>query len=309
MNDSGARIRVRRLAVAALWFTVALTVGIGGTITSAEVGMAYPTWPDINGGSLFSFFYGELAEQFGLGSVVEHTHRQAGVITGLLVAAAAAAAWFGRGVPPAVRALAAGALAATVAQGLLGALRVLANSYGGAVVHAFGAHTVVILIVALVMRADPAWDEPPARAPAEAVRRLRRWSGVALLLLFLNLFAAASLRQKIGAFAGHLTLALTTAGCLLYAAHVAARECGASAHARRHGRRILVLVAMQLLLGSGAWAWLLGPWAEAAAGDRGHFLLQSGIATAHMLIGVLVMAAAAALAIAARWRLRAEDAP
>ena len=74
---------LHRLAVAGVVVTIALTIGIGGTITSAEVGMAYPTWPDINGGSLFSIFYGKLADTFGIGSVVEHTHRQAASLTGL----------------------------------------------------------------------------------------------------------------------------------------------------------------------------------------------------------------------------------
>ena len=32
--------------------------------------MAYPTWPDINGGSLFNIFYDQLAEAFGWGSVI-----------------------------------------------------------------------------------------------------------------------------------------------------------------------------------------------------------------------------------------------
>lgn len=306
MSDSTARTRVKRLAGVALWFTIALTVGIGGTITSAEVGMAYPTWPDINGGSLFSFFYGELAAQFGLGSVVEHTHRQAGALTGLLVIAAAAAAWLGRGVPRAVRWLALAALLATVAQGLLGALRVLANSYSGAIVHALGAQAVVVLIVALRQRADPRWDEPPARVPAAALARLRLWSLLGFALLFVNLFAAASLRHKQGAFAGHLVLALTTAAALLTAAHVAARACTAARAARRYARQLLVLLAVQIALGVCAWAWLLGPLATGASDDRAHFLLQSSLATAHLLVGVLVMAAAAALAIEARWRMASE---
>jgi len=307
MSDFSARVRVRRLATAALWFTIALTVGIGGTITSAEVGMAYPTWPDINGGSLFSFIYTELAEEFGLGSVVEHTHRQAGVLTGILVMAAAAAAWFGRGVPRAARLLALAALLATVAQGLLGAFRVLTNSYGGAIVHALGAQFVVVLIVALCHRVDPRWDEPAVPVPATAAAKLRRWSLLGFCLLFVNLFTAASLRHKQGAFAGHLVLALTTAAVLLYAAHLAARDCGASAAARRSGIRMLALLSVQTLLGAGAWTWLLGPLAAASQEQRAQFLLQAALATAHLLVGVLVMANAATLAIQARWRITSED--
>jgi hypothetical protein len=184
---------------------------------------------------------------------------------------------------------------------------VLANSYAGAVVHALGAHAVVVLIVALVKRSDPDWDAPRARVPAAAARALRLWSAVAVALLFLNVFAAASLRQKIGAFAGHLTLALTAAGVLAWVARLAARRCAASARARRLARFLHALVGTQILLGVCAWAWLLGPLAGAEPADRGHFLLQAALATAHMLFGVLVMAAAAALAIEARWRIAAQE--
>lgn len=306
MSGDPSRVRVRRLASAALWCTIALTVGIGGSITSAEVGMAYPTWPDINGASLFSFLYANLAEQFGVGSVVEHTHRQAAVLTGLIVTAAALAAWLGSGMPRAVRVLALAALLATITQGLLGALRVLANSYAGAIVHALGAQAVVVLIVALRQRADPEWERPAPRAPAAAIAGLRVWSLLGCALLYLNLFTAASLRHKQGAFAGHLVLAVTTSAVLLYAAHLAVRACGASASVRRAGWRTLGLVGAQLLLGVAAWAWLLGPLTAPAQDDRAQFLLQAVLATAHLLVGVLVMANAAELAIEAQWRLAPE---
>jgi heme A synthase len=249
MSDSAAATRRVHLAgLAALIVTVGLTVGVGGTITSAEVGMAYPTWPDINGGSLFSFFYGELAAEFGLGSVVEHMHRQAGALTGALALLAAGLAWSGRGVCGPVRALATAAMLATVAQGLLGALRVLGNSYGGAIVHALGAQ---------------------------------------------------------GAIAGHLTLALPAAAALLVAGGLGRRAGPDAPRLRSLALRLHAALGLQILLGAAAWLWLLGPFADGAAGDRDRFLLQAGLATAHLLVGVLVMAAAAALWIEARWRTAA----
>lgn len=306
MNEYTAALRrVHRLAWAALAVTIALTVGIGGTITSAEVGMAYPTWPDINGGSLFSFFYGELAGKFGWGSVIEHTHRQAGTLTGLLVLAAALAAWFGRGVPRALRLLAAAALLATAVQGLLGAGRVLANSYAGAIVHAVGAQAVVVLMVALVKRSAPGWRDPPAAGSTAAAARLRLWSGLALALLFVNLFAAASLRHKQGAFAAHLVLALAAATALLLAAAFTRSGFAHDGRLRRLARRLHAALGAQILLGIAAWLWLLGPFAG-AADRRGLFVGQAALATAHLLCGVLVMAAAASLWIEARWRTRAE---
>ncbi len=307
MSDYPASLRrAHAVTWAALLVTIGLTIGIGGTITSTEVGMAYPTWPDINGGSLFSFLYGQLAEEYGLGSVVEHTHRQAGALTGLLVLLAALLCWCGRGVPKPARWLAAAALAATIAQGLLGAGRVLANSYGGAVLHGIGAQATVVLIVALLMRTAPAWTGAPATLAAQEAARLRAWSGAGFVLLFVNLFAAASLRQKQGAFPGHLVLALVASAALIVAAVLAKRAGGGVPRLRRLARRLHLALGAQILLGIAAWLWLLGPLAAGAADDRGHFLAQAIIATAHLLNGVLVMAAAAALWIEARWRTRAE---
>ena len=71
---------IHRMAVLAVGIALLLTTGLGGAVTSTEVGMAYPTWPDINGMSLFNFFYGEIAEEFGAGAGLEHTHRQAGAL-------------------------------------------------------------------------------------------------------------------------------------------------------------------------------------------------------------------------------------
>ena len=116
---------LRRLSVAALFVTIALTCGIGGTITSAEVGMAYPTWPNINSGSLFSFFYDELAESFGTGSVVEHTHRQAASLTGLIILILAGYTWVKRSlVSSDLRKLATWSLVIVIGQGLLSLIHI-----------------------------------------------------------------------------------------------------------------------------------------------------------------------------------------
>lgn len=302
MNAPDSPAWVHRFAVAALIVTIALTVGIGGTITSTEVGMAYPTWPDINGGSLFSFFYGELADRYGLGSVVEHTHRQAGSLTGLLVLATALGAWLSQRADRTLRLLATFALVLTVGQGLLGADRVLSNSYLGAILHAVGAQVVVVALVAVVLRSSPAWHEPPGALPADALGFLRRWTTLGMALLFLNLFAAASVRQKQGAFAGHLVLALATA-TTWFVLVVKLRRLAVPSRLRRRATTLLHLLSAQVLLGVGAWAVLLGPLGG-SGDDRTRFLVQAVVATTHLLVGVLVMAAAAAVWIEVRHRLR-----
>ncbi len=290
MNDSLYRPALHRMALASLVVTILLTIGIGGTITSAEVGMAYPTWPDINGGSLFNIFYEQLADAFGWGSVIEHTHRQAGALAGLLVLISAAMTWFRRGTPKHVMVLATSALVLVTVQGLLGAFRVLQNSYEGAIIHAVGAQLVVVLLVALVRTTQrDASDTRPA-ADAEEVQQLRRWSWIALILLFLNLFAAASLRHKQGAFIGHLALAILTAAVLLYVMGLVLIRFRDRPSLRRDALRISWVLGAQLALGVAAWAILFGPLLNSFDDPKTLFRVQAVIATSHLLCGVLVIA-------------------
>jgi len=297
---------LHRIAWAGLILTIGLTIGIGGSITSAEVGMAYPTWPDINGSSLFNIFYGKLAEAFGTGSVVEHTHRQAASLTGLIILILALMTWFRRGTPKALRRLATWSLVVVIGQGLLGATRVLDNDYLIAILHAMGAQLVVAMLVILVCRTSPRWQRPAAAYPAHRVARLRLWTMVAMVLLFLNLFAAASLRQKQGAFSGHLVLAITTACVLLVVVQQCLTKFREHAPLRKLGKATAHVLGTQLALGVAAWAFLLGPLVGSFPDEDTRFLFQSLLATAHLLCGVLVLSYATAIWLEARARLRAE---
>jgi hypothetical protein len=294
---------MHRLAVIGLVFTIALTIGIGGTITSAEVGMAYPTWPDINGNSLFSMFYGKLAETFGLGSMFEHTHRQAASLTGLLVLLLAGVSLFTKGVPKQLRILSVCTLAIVIAQGLLGASRVLDNAYLVAVLHAVGAQLVVLLLVVVAKQTASDWHRPMQRFAPEPVQRLRLWSQVALVLLFVNLFTAASLRHKQGAFEGHLVLAITTAGVILYVIRQVLTTFREQKRMTKLARSLAHILGTQLALGATAWAFLLGPLIGSFPNENTRLLVQSLIATGHLLCGVLVLAVMTSLWMEARFRM------
>ncbi len=294
---------LHRLAVAGLVITIALTCGIGGTITSAEVGMAYPTWPDINGGSLFNIFYGKLADTFGLGSVVEHTHRQAASLTGLLILLLCLSSWFTRGVPKRLRLLATASLVIVIGQGLLGAGRVLENDYLVAILHALGAQLVVVFLVVLCKCTAKDWNRPLISFPKHRVIRLRLWTSVSLVLLFLNLFTAASLRHKQGAFEGHLTLAMTTALVVLFLIQQTLTQFRAQARMTKLARSLAHVLGTQLALGCAAWAFLLGPLVGNFSNEETRFFFQSLIATGHLLCGVLVMAYVTALWMEVKWRI------
>lgn len=294
---------IHRLAWAALVVAILLTIGLGGAVTSTDTGMAYPTWPDIDGASLFSFFYGQLASQHGAGANLEHTHRQAGALIGLLCIALLVATLARRGVPPSWRKLAGAILLLVIAQGLLGAFRVIENAQAAGIVHALGAQFVVAALVAMLRFSSRGWCEAAAGFRSGECGRLRLWSAAAVVLLFLNLIAAASLRHKEAAFAGHFVLAIAASVLLLALVWLVARAFRGHAALRRQATWLANLLGIQLGLGLGTWAFIWGPLAASLGSEQARFVAQAGFATAHLLAGTVVLALAVALALEARHRV------
>ena len=281
---------LNKLSLIGLIVTIALTCGIGGTITSAEVGMAYPTWPNINSGSLFSFFYDELATSFGVGSVVEHTHRQAASLTGLIILILACYAFAKRATINAdLRKLAYSSLILVIAQGLLGATRVFENDYIIAILHAVGAQIVVAILAILYLKTKANYSEHFPLASERTHQKLIRWSRLTMFLLIVNLFAAASLRHKQGAFEGHLILAILTTTALCYLIYLIS-TLAENRVMFSHAQRLSKILGTQVALGVGAWAFLLGPLAYKIESEDTRFLIQAVIATGHLLCGVLLFA-------------------
>lgn len=300
MTDAAPTRALHRWALATLLMTILLTVGLGGVVTSTETGMAYPTWPNINAQSLFSFFYGSLASDYGTGSALEHTHRQAGALVGMLAIVCVWVAW--RRQRPLVG-LSAIVLGLIIVQGLLGAFRVLGNTQGGAIIHALGAQVVIVALVTLVKRSHPSWKGMLARGErSDPHRRLLTWSDLGLVMLFLNLLAAASLRHKVGAFSGHLVLALTASAVLLTAVYRAIRDFSGTASMVRAAKSVAHTIGLQVGLGLATWAFLFGPLASDLDDERTRFLIQTCLASAHLVLGVVLMAAATNLTLEARRR-------
>jgi hypothetical protein len=296
---------VHRISMVTLAATLLLVFGLGGAVTSTEVGMAYPTWPDINGWSLFNFFYGKISGEFGVGASLEHSHRQSGALIGLLSILLVALCAAGRDIPSAWKKLAWANLALVVVQGLIGAFRVLENNDElGGVVHAVLAHGVVVLLVGLAKISSPGWEETARQGPDEQRRRLVFWTRAGMAVLFLNLVAAATLRHKVGNFPAHLVFGLAAAGvwagCGVFAIGLARK----GSRLASNGRSVLAAVTVQVLLGVGVWLTILGPGKEWMWMPEGRFLLEAILATSHLLIGALVTATATALAIEAAWRPR-----
>jgi cytochrome c oxidase assembly protein subunit 15 len=272
-------------------FATLLLIVAGGLVTSTESGLSVPDWPTTYGENPFTF---PLSKWVG-GIRFEHSHRLIASAVGLLTVVLAV--WLQRKEPRRwVRALGWAAVAAVVAQGVLGGLTVLfLLPTPISVAHACLAQIFFCLTVGLAVVTAPRWrDGSPA-----ASLRVTRLAGAAAAVVFLQLLVGSVMRHtKAGlaipdfplalgrvvppldsfpvaiAFA-HRVLALVVFGfvCAAAAAAVASGRNGL----RRTGWILLLLVVGQISLG--AWTVLSG---KAVAVTTAH------VATGAAILGVSI---------------------
>lgn len=293
-----------RLVAGVLVVVTGLQLCSGAMVTTYDAAMAVPDWPSTYGHNMFLFPLREwLGGPFDL--LLEHGHRLWGTVVGLLTLVLAAVCWW-RPVTPAVRSLAAAAVVLVVLQGLVGGFRVLLDSQTVAKVHACAGPLFFAVVVAIAALARGA-------ATAGSPRAVR--AGVGLVVAaYLQLVAGAQLRHLDAAvdprtFHALVGLHLAGAGAVAVLAAVAVAATRASASTSRGAwgwsRVILFLVGCQVVLGGGAWVAKYGPpsallpetWRLTAP-----LVARSGagalVVTGHAVLGMLILGAAVALAIA-----------
>ncbi|HUG55058.1 MAG TPA: COX15/CtaA family protein [Vicinamibacteria bacterium] len=174
------RHRFSVLLVAATLFLIFA----GGLVTSTGSGLAVPDWP---------LSYGMLMPPMVGGVFYEHGHRMVATAVGFLTLVLAV--WTARAEGRAgVRRLAWGALAAVVAQGLLGGLTVIfLLPTPISVSHACLAQAFFCATVALAYGTSREWLR--AGPPAEDARGLRGAAATATAVVFLQLVAGAVMRH------------------------------------------------------------------------------------------------------------------
>jgi cytochrome c oxidase assembly protein subunit 15 len=170
-----------------------LLIAAGGLVTSTESGLSVPDWPTTYGYNMFAF---PLSKMVG-GIRFEHTHRLIASTVGLLTVLLAIA--LARREPRRwVRRLGYLALAAVVAQGLLGGLTVLLLLPPAvSVAHACLAQTFFCLTVAIAVVTSPRWKDasPVDLRAAFAHDPLARITAVTAGAIFLQLFLGAVMRH------------------------------------------------------------------------------------------------------------------
>jgi cytochrome c oxidase assembly protein subunit 15 len=285
-------------AVATSAATLAL-IFIGGLVTSTGSGLAVPDWP---------LSYGMLMPPMVGGIFYEHGHRMAATLVGLLTLVLAV--WTARRERRrAVRTLAWGALAAVVAQGLLGGVTVIfLLPTPVSVLHACLAQAFFCLTIAIAFVTSREWID--AGPPGEDVGSLRPAAAAATAVVFAQLLLGAVMRHTGAGLAipdfplamGRLVPPLDSTPVAIHFLHRlgAVAVVAAAAHLarqayrsrdRRFGRPatlLLVLVAAQLALG-------------AATVLTGKAVVP---ATAHVATGAAVLGLCWFLTLRARRHLR-----
>jgi cytochrome c oxidase assembly protein subunit 15 len=306
MNPSEPRIKpeptdvpryrpaLHRVALSAAAFTLPLLF-VGGSVTSYGVGLAVPDWPTTFGMNMFlyNFWYAPFGVQ------VEHTHRLYGAAVGLatIVLALSFLAIERRRY---MKALGVVALAAVVAQGVMGGLRVSQFSTTFAALHGVFGQVFFGLMVALCVLTGRLWQTSGAAVPDPA--RLRGWASAALGLVFAQVAVGAWYRHFKSSHAlwSHVVLAFVVLGVSHALAARVRRNRATAELLLPSARTAAVAATLQVALGLLA-LWLMLPL---GGNPRTPTLWQAMARTAHQTNGALLLAASVVLALRAFGHLR-----
>ena len=277
---------LHRLAIAAAVVTF-LLLSVGGIVTTREAGMIFPDWP-LSNGSINPEGWLTNADKLS-----EHGHRILGSVVGLLTIWLAV--WLHRrDERRGVRWLGWAALAAVIAQGLLGGLRVTENSNSLAMIHGCSGQAYFMMMVALAYLTSA----DSRRAP-EAGRDA--WSLViaslgVILVVYMQIVHGARLRHVGGPLDFHLLGAMLVAGSTLWMMAVVLIRHPGRATLKRPAFAVAALVAAQVGLGIMA--------ARAIAGSRTWepTMLALVMPSLHQAFGALLLAATVWLALKAHRR-------
>jgi cytochrome c oxidase assembly protein subunit 15 len=258
---------------------VAASTGVlifaGGLVTSTGSGLSVPDWPNTYGWFMWTF---PLNKMVG-GIFYEHLHRLVASTVGFLIVVLAV--WLWRAEPRAwVRRLGYLALAAVIAQGILGGITVLWYLPDAvSIAHASLAQIVFCLTTTIALVTSRGWaagyadPKGPRRSDGGGDPTLQRIAIVTTLVIYTQIVVGATMRHTGAGLAipdfplafGHLVPPQWDAKIAIHFAHragaatVAALALATAGHVFYHHRRaelrrpamlLLVLLALQITLGA-----------------------------------------------------------
>jgi cytochrome c oxidase assembly protein subunit 15 len=262
----------------------------GALVTSNDAGLSVPDWPT-SFGSLY-----RLPPMKG-GILFEHGHRMAAETVGLLMIVLAVWTWR-VDQRPWMKRLGFWALAGVIVQGILGGITVL--FYLPPVVstaHATLAQTFFVTIVAMALFTSRDWLEPRhLQLPDTGRPRTRTLTRWAVASVYLQLILGAAFRHSAIKLLPHLIMAAIVTVAVLWAAIRILTAYRSAPQLRVPAQILLGLILVQLALGFGAYLTRV-EWGK----DAAQPLLAMVVTTvAHVVMGALVLATTAVLAIQVR---------
>jgi protoheme IX farnesyltransferase len=273
---------LHRFACLTVFATFFLIVA-GATVTSHRAGLAVPDWPTTYSQPMFRF---PLVKMVG-GIFYEHVHRLIASVVGLLTTALALWAFFGQR-DRTVRRLGIAALAAVLAQGILGGLTVIFFLPPPiSIAHAALAEAFFCITIALAFVTSPNWSEP---ATETSRARPLQWFALAMtVVVYAQLILGATIRHAERAVIAHILGAVVVLMCMLIV--VMAVVCSVrQRHFLRQAIALAVLVLAQLWVGAATLA-VRAPKADGGVLEPVQVILP----TVHLAIGALILAASFAL--------------
>jgi cytochrome c oxidase assembly protein subunit 15 len=271
-----------RLALTTVVATFVLIL-FGGLVTNTGAALAVPDWPTTFGYNMFLYPWSQMVG----GIFYEHSHRLLGSVVGLLTLALAAALWREGG---RLRALGVVMVVGVVVQGVLGGLRVVLLKETLAIVHGCLAQAFFALAVAVALLTS-ARQQTPMRSLDPGLRALTL---AAAGVVYVQIVFGALITH-----AGWIILHLVGAAAVfVFVPGVTARlRRSGDAVAAPAGSALVVLLALQLLLGAGSFVsrftsvWIPGGQATMLALPVSHRLAGSLILAAAVVAAVRVLTA------------------
>ena len=295
MSSSSYQPVLHRAAVATACVAL-LPIVVGAVVTTLDAGMAFPDWPSSDGWFMLTYpWLGDLARG-AVKKFVEHGHRLAGVVIGLVSIGLVVLFW--RREPRRwARGVALGVLLAVIAQGGLGGGRVLLDERVLAMLHGSLAALVLCLMTALAVFTSRGWftpaaDDDASRSPS---RRLLTLLALATPFVIFGQLLLGGLLRHLGlaviehvafAFAALLFVVMTT---------LVSHQSGTPWIARA-SRWMLAIALVQMALGGAAWLHKFGfaPLGYVAVhGSTAHIAFR----TIHTVAGMLLLASAVVHAV------------
>ena len=293
-------------------------IWLGGLVTTHDAGMAVPDWPGTFGYNLFlypvsAWIYGP----FDL--FVEHGHRLLASVVGLCAIVLCVIAYRNesRGWVVNICYL---FLAAIIAQGVLGGVRVLLDARTIAMLHGCSGPLVFALGSFIAMASSKRWRQASPKTGRNGLGRV----AVSLLVFsIVQLFVGAHLRHSLPTWRPlffmslvhtHLLMATLILLAVFYVSFLVRNSANsANRELRTPANALLIIVSLQILLGFATWvANYATPWVEltpwlAKYTVQGKGFWESMIVTGHQATGSLLIVCSLWLACRSYRRVSVEQ--